>query len=200
MPAEAIIKKILDDAKKEAVTIEKEYQEELKKMEAEQKLEIEKITADINKEGKIQGEEKVRRLLSNAEIGARKSLLELKQELIDDVFQSAYDHVRNMEDKTYRQFMHDLIIKVAETGDEEIVVGKKDVNLLNHSFVEQVNADLKKARKKGALHLGKPSSEIDGGVLLRHGRKEVSATLSALFHEARHELESEVAKMLLKEA
>ncbi len=199
MPAEAIIKKILDDAKKEAVTIEKEYQEELKKVEAEQKLEIEKITADVKKEGKEQGEEKVRKLLSNAEIGARKSLLELKQELIDDVFQAAYNHVRKMEDKVYRQFVHDLIIKIAETGDEEVVVSEKDVKLLKSSFVEQINTDLKKSGKKGKLHLGKPSSEMDGGVLLRYGRKEISATLSSLFNEARHELESEVAKMLLKE-
>ncbi|MBN2030127.1 V-type ATP synthase subunit E [bacterium] len=199
MPAEAIIKKILDDAKKEAVTVEKEYREELKKIEAEQKLEIEKITADVKKEGKTQGDEKARRLLSNAEIGARKSLLELKQELIDDVFQSAYDHVRKMEDKVYRQFIHDLIIKIAEIGDEEVIVGEKDVKLLNSSFIEQINADLKKAGKKGKLHLGKPSPEIDGGVLLRRGRKEISATLSAIFNEARHELESEVAKILLKE-
>lgn len=199
MPAEGIIQKILSDAKTEAHTIETEFQKEVEKIKAEQDREIEKITASAKEEGKIEGEEKARRLLSNAEMSAKKSLLQLKQELIDEVFQSAYDRVRNMEPKAYQKFMHDLILKVVETGDEEIVVGNKDAKLIDRSFIEQINHELKKEGKKGELQCGKPYSDIDGGVVLRHGRKEINATLLALFHEARQELESEVAGILLQE-
>ena len=196
---EAIIKKILDDTQEEARTIQTEFQKELQKIEASQNQEIERITTGVMREGEMQGEEKVLKLLSHAERDTKKSLLLLKQELIDEVFQSAYDHVRQMDSKAYRKFVHDLIIKIVETGDEEVIVGEKDAKLLDHSFIEQINTELKKAGKKGELRLGKPSLDINGGVILRHGRKEMDATLSALFHEARHELESETANMLLKE-
>ncbi|MCJ7813466.1 V-type ATP synthase subunit E [bacterium] len=199
MPLKAIIKKILDDAQEEAETVQTEFQKELEEIVANQNQEIERITAGVMREGEMQGEEKVLKLLSHAERDTKKSLLLLKQELIDEVFQSAYDHVRQMDSKAYRKFVHDLIIKIVETGDEEVIVGEKDAKLQDHSFIEQINIELKKVGKKGELQLGKPSLDIDGGVILRRGRKEMDATLSALFHEARYELESEAANMLLKE-
>ena len=104
-----------------------------------------------------------------------------------------------MEQKAYKQFIHDLILKVVETGDEEIIVGDKDAKLLDPSFIEEINLELEKGGKKGKLQRGKPSSDVNGGVILRRGRKEVNAALSALFHEARQELESEVAGILLQE-
>ena len=197
MPVEAIVEKILSDAKTEAEEILRSYRQKVEALEKERDGEVGRLRTEADEEGKLRGEEAVRRLLSSTQMEARKSILRLKQDLIDQVFEVAHDKVRRLKDVEYREFIKALILKVAETGDEEIVVGKRDTKRITPAFVTSVNKALKKAGKEGKLHLGTPSSEITGGVILRRGRKEVNATLSALFAAARRELESEVAEVLL---
>ena len=199
MPASAIIEKILSDAKKEADSISASFKKEIEALEKEKNQEIEKIRLEAEEEAKLRAEEAVKRELSSKQMEARKSLLEFKQELIDQIFDLAYKQVIGLKDKEYKDFLKGLFHKTVETGDEEVIIGKKDVKQITPSFIQSVNQELKKAGKEGKLRLGQPSPEIDGGFILRRGRKETNVTLSALFASAREELEVEVAEILFGE-
>jgi len=199
MPASAIIEKILSDARKEADTILTSFRKEVEALEKERDQEIEKIKTEAAKEAELRAEEVVKRELSSKQMEARKSLLEFKQELIDRIFDLAYEQVTKLKSEEYRDFLKTLFLKTVETGEEEVIIGKKDVKQITPSFLQTVNRELKKTGREGKLHLGKPSSEIDGGFVLRKGRKETDVTLSALFASARDELETEVAEILFGE-
>ncbi len=199
MPASAIIEKILSDARKEADTILTSFRKEVEALEKERDQEIEKIKTEAAKEAELRAEEVVKRELSSKQMEARKSLLEFKQELIDRIFDLAYEQVTKLKSEEYKDFLKTLFLKTVETGEEEVIIGKKDVRQITPSFLQTVNRELKKTGKEGKLRLGEPSSEIDGGFILRKGRKETDVTLSALFASARDELETEVAEILFGE-
>jgi len=199
MPASAIIEKILSDAKKEADDIRASFHKEVEALEKKKDQEIEKIKTEAAKEAKLRAEEVVKRQLSSRQMEVRKSLLEFKQGLIDQIFDLAYKRVDSLKNEEYRDFIKTLFFKAVEKGDEEVIIGKKDVKQITPSFIQAINREMKKTGKKGKLHLGSPSPNIDRGFILRRGRKEVNVTLSALFTSAREELESEAADILFGE-
>jgi V/A-type H+-transporting ATPase subunit E len=199
MPVKAIIDKILSDAEKEAEEILESYRQKASEIEAQKAQEIKKIWSDAEEKGKQQGQEAVRRLLSSTEMESRQSLLDLKQKVIDEVFHEARIRMRKFKDKDYTAFLNAVIQKVVTTGEENIIPAKSDAKIINDAFVKSVNNKLKKAGKKGKLHLIKETIDADGGFVLRQDRKEINATIPVLFKTAREELESEVASILFGE-
>jgi V/A-type H+-transporting ATPase subunit E len=199
MPVKAIIEKIRADAEKEAEEILESYRKKVADIEVRKSREIDIIRSDAEKKGKNQAEESVRRMLSSTQMESRQSLLELKQKLIDEAFREAYDQVKNLKPQEYVRFLGSLLEQVAVTGDEEVVVAKSDAKRLSASLIESVNRNLKKSGKQGKISLAREAIDSDGGFVLRRGRKEINATLSVLFGNAREELESEVAGILFGE-
>lgn len=196
MPVKAIIDKILSDAKKEVEEIIESYRQKASEIETRKIQEIEKIKSEAEEKGKQQGREAVRRLLSSTEMESRQSLLDLKQKVIDEVFHEARIRIRKLKDRDYIAFLNSVLVKVVETGEEEVIPAKSDAEKVNDAFIKSINSKLKKAGKKGKLHLSKGTIEEDGGFVLRQGRKEINATIPVLFKAAREELESEVASIL----
>jgi V/A-type H+-transporting ATPase subunit E len=199
MPVKAIIEKIRADAEKEAEEILESYRKKVADIEVRKSREIDIIRSDAEKKGKNQAEESVRRMFSSTQMESRQSLLELKQKLIDEAFREAYDQVKNLKPQEYVRFLGSLLEQVAVTGDEEVVVAKSDAKKLSALLIESVNRNLKISGKQGKISLARETIDSDGGFVLRRGRKEINATLSVLFGNAREELESEVAGILFGE-
>jgi V/A-type H+-transporting ATPase subunit E len=196
MPVKAIIEKIRSDAEKEAEEILESYRKKVTDIEVQKSREIEKIRSDAEEKGKHQAEESVRRMLSSSQMGSRQNLLDLKQKLIDEAFREAYDRIKQLKVQEYVQFLSTLLEQVAVTGDEEVVAAKSDAKKISSSLIGSVNRRLKKSGKLGKITLSKEIIDSDGGFILRRERKEINATLSVLFGNAREELESEVASIL----
>jgi V/A-type H+-transporting ATPase subunit E len=196
MPVKAIIEKISSDAEKEAEEIIESYRKKVTDIEVQKSREIEKIRSDAEEKGKHQAEESVRRMLSSTQMESRQNLLDLKQKLIDEVFQEAHDRIKQFKDQEYVRFLGTLLEQVAVTGDEEVVAAKPDAKNISSSLIGEVNRRLKKSGKLGKITLSKETIDNDGGFILRQGRKEINATLPVLFGSAREELESEVAVIL----
>ncbi len=196
MPVKAIIEKIRSDAEKEAEEILESYRKKVTDIEVQKSREIEKIRSDAEEKGKHQAEESVRRMLSSSQMESRQNLLDLKQKLIDEAFREAYDRIKQLKVQEYVQFLSTLLEQVAVTGDEEVVAAKSDAKKISSSLIGSVNRRLKKSGKLGKITLSKEIIDSDGGFILRRERKEINATLSVLFGNAREELESEVASIL----
>jgi V/A-type H+-transporting ATPase subunit E len=196
MPVEAIIEKIISDGMKEIEAIHAAAEQEAGKLRLEGQQAIRAIVNEAEQEAERLGQAAVRKNLSKRQMDIQKDLLNVKQQAIDSVFDQARKRVADLGDHEYRKVMLDLVLAFSETGEEELIIGTRDVKRLTPVFIKAVNAVLKKKKRAGKIRLGRPSADVDGGFILRQGRKEIDATLAGLFRSARHDLESETADIL----
>ncbi|HID95991.1 MAG TPA: hypothetical protein EYP53_08055 [Candidatus Latescibacteria bacterium] len=199
MAVEAIIDKIMADAKAEAEEIKQKAEKEIEKIKEEQRANIERIRVSAEEEGKIQAEEEKRRLISAAELDQRQRLLREKQDLIEETFKRAMKRVIEMGRDDYCRLIEALLIKAVDDGDEEVIISPKDEDRITQELLERVNLKLSEDGRKGQLKLSDKTREMAGGFVLTKGRKEVNCSLESIFSLAREELEGEVAGILFED-
>ncbi|GAA0179191.1 V-type ATP synthase subunit E family protein [Clostridium sediminicola] len=187
--------KIIDDANKKAEEI-------LKEAKAAENEIINKNVSDAEKKGdlliekaKIESKTRSERVISNAELQVRNMKLGAKQEVLDRVFVEAIEKLSNISNEQYLKFIKDSILSLQIDGDEEIIVGMNN-NAVTPNFILELNTELKKAGKLGALKLGSERRDIKGGFILAKGGIEINSTFEALVMSYRDELEAEVASIL----
>jgi len=196
MSVDRITAKILSDAQAEARQIEDEIARKVEKIRAEEQQRVEAIRKEAEEEGRQRAEDRHRKDIATAELELRKALLAQKQDLIQKVFDKALKRLYDFKGEEYRRFIAELLLKVAEVGDEEVIFSSADEHKLGEKLLEEVNARLVKEGRKGALRLVKENRDLRGGFILRRGKMEVNCSLEALFNSVREELEPEVAEIL----
>ena len=194
MEAEQVVEKILSDARTEAEKITAEADEKF----ADKQKELAKKLDDYHKQTEhLAGEaaeEKRLRLLAGARLELRKQLLSTKMRLLDDVFKSAGQRMKELGDNEYRELMGKLMVEAVQSGDEEVVVGREE-NRIDAGLVKQVNSRLG-SDNKGKLKLSQEKGNFDAGFVLRRGKIKVNASLPVLLAQAREKLEIELANEL----
>ncbi|NIA17427.1 MAG: hypothetical protein GWO86_03665 [Planctomycetes bacterium] len=192
MSAEKVVEKILADAKTQAEKIKAEAEGKVKQAAektAAQLADFDKETAELEKKA---FEEAKSRVLATARMDIAKQSLRTRKGLIDEVFVRASDEIKNMNDADYVQLMKKLLLACVETGDEEIVTGKKETRL-GADFLSDVNSQL---GDKGNLTLARDKADIEAGFILSRGKVRMNVSLEVLLGQIREELETEIAKEL----
>jgi hypothetical protein len=87
-----------------------------------------------------------------------------------------------------------LMLDAVETGDEEVIVDKRD-NRINQDLIDQVNQQLS-SKGKGELKLSEQKQDIGAGFILKRGQIKTNVSLGVLLQQARKELEIDLAKEL----
>jgi V/A-type H+-transporting ATPase subunit E len=196
MSVDKIKEKILSDAREQAQKIEAQAAEKIRQIERERDERVKAIEKAAMEEGTRRAEDRNRKDIATAELELRKGILAEKQKLIQDVFDDAFDHQIKMKGEKYRDFLSDLLMKTVETGQEEVIFSKDDAHHIGQSFIDQVNQRLKKEGQKGELRLVEEERQMQGGFILRQGKREVNCSLAALFGNRREEWEPRVAEIL----
>ena len=196
MGAEQVVEKILTEARQGAEKINAEAKEKLAHQQEELGKKLEEYRDQTKRLAGQAAEEKRLRLLAAARLDLRKENLAAKRRLLDEVFTSAGRKLKEMGDDEYRELMSRLIIKAAQTGDEEIIVGRNE-SRINAELIEQINYKLG-SNNKGNLKLSKNKGSFDIGFVLRRGKIKVNVTLPVLLAQARDKLEIELAKELFQ--
>jgi V/A-type H+-transporting ATPase subunit E len=181
----------LSDAGAEAEKINAEAGEKLAGQQKELAKKLEDYHNQTNNLAKEAAEEKRLRLLAGARLELRKELLATKRRLLDDVFNSAGQRLKELGDDEYCGLMGKLMAKAVQTGDEEIVVGRNE-NRIDAGLVEQVNRQLGSINK-GNLKLSQEKGNFDFGFMLKRGKIKVNVSLPVLLAQAREKLEIELA-------
>ncbi len=204
MEAEQVIEKILSDAKTEAEKIQNQAQEKEAAEQAgydEQLGEYRKQTEILSQKA---AENKKLHLLAAARMQNARDLLAEKRKILDEVFTQARGQLQNLPDDQYRQLITNLMLKAAETGDEEVIIDKNEKRI-DLQLVNQVNEQLQsvsstslRAGGRGNLTLSDERKDLGGGFILKHGKIKNNASLEVLLAQARRELEIELAKELFK--
>ena len=136
------------------------------------------------------------KILTEANLEAKKTILLEKQKIMEDVFDKALESITKLNSKDYLSFIKKMILDNIESGDETIFTGSLDKDKISKDFIEEINKELKVKDKIGELRLSTSYLPIKGGVVIGSGKIRKNISLEFLLKKIREELEIQVSKDL----
>ena len=196
MSLEAIVAKILKDAREKASHIEREKNAQIQSIQSECEETVRALQEASSKRAERLAEDQRKRLLSMAELEIRKDVLAVKQEMIETAFERAISELLEGDEERYSALLKKLILDADLEGDEELILNQKDRETVGVFLIRELNEAFLKAGKKGNLRLSREIRPIRGGVILRRGRKDVNCSVESIIYSKRDSLEATVARIL----
>ncbi|HZJ83268.1 MAG TPA: V-type ATP synthase subunit E family protein [Clostridia bacterium] len=193
-----ISKRILDDARAEAVRIIEEAVDRARSLKEKEIKESQKANKRLQEEYVERAKERKRRMLAVAELEMRKELLSVKQDMINKAMEAVQQAILDMPKAEYRQIIVDMMIGSAQ-GDEEVFFSKADDDRLDEGVLDEVNKTLKEQGKKGNLKLSPEKETFQGGFILKSGGVEINNSFESIIRMGRDDVESQLAGILFQE-
>ena len=136
------------------------------------------------------------KILTEANLDVKKTILLEKQRIMEDVFGNALENILKLGNKDYQNFIKKLILDNIEKGDETIFIGNSDKNRISKDFIEDINKELKAKGKNGELKLSDSYLPIKGGIIIGSGAIRKNVSLELLLKNVREESEMQISKIL----
>ncbi len=184
---DAAAKRIIDEAAAEA---EKIRAESFKTALSEHERLIQQGNAEC--EDVLSGSRRI------AEMEAKKSVLALKQEMVEAAFEAAKTYIADMPRGAYSDFLARMAAEASASGMEELVFNSRDRAELGKAVCRKANELLSAEGKLGKLTVSEDTADISGGVIVRFGGIETNCSIDALVRQQRSALATEVAQVLFE--
>ena len=197
MGLEHILQKIGEEAGRELTEINSRIEEKVSAIVADGEKKIDELRESLLRKAKETLEERRRSELAKARWDFRMKLLEEKQSFLEETFHTAFEHIRNLDDRDYKELVKKLVVEIAEPGEGTIVVARKDRKRIDTSLANDINKALHGMGKPAKYKVSVEDIDIDGGFILKVGAVEIDCSFSSFFKQKREELESEVSAILL---
>ena len=194
---EKITEKILGDAQAEAAAILADAKKEADGIVASYQAEADEQKQKLAEAAQVQAAEQERRIISSAELDARKAILARKQALIAQAFDATKKKITTMDEPSYIDFLCTLAAQSVLDGKEEVVLSAEDSQKFGQKVVDGANKILQEAGKVGELTLSSENRPIVGGLVLKGRDLEVNCALDTVISLLKDDLSAEVAKALL---
>lgn len=195
---EKIIEKIIYDANRDAKATHEQTQVQINAIQKKHENETKKQINIINKEAEQKAEQHKQRSKTMADLEIRRNNLAIKRELVEMSFEKAINNIKNIDEKTYKEFIIKILVKIAET-DGEVIIGKND-NYISQSVIDNAISNLAEQGIESKIKLSKQKGNFEGGFILKNGKIETNCTIDMLVRTAKRELEQEVANVLFAES
>ena len=196
MTIKDINEKIISDAQIQADKIITQAEDKTKEIIKKGKEEADNIKNIILGKNNQEASLKKNKILTEANLEARKTILLEKQKIMEDAFNKALESILKLDDKDYHNFIKKLILDNIEKGDETIFIASSDKNKISKDFIEDINKTLEVKDKKGELKLSTSYLPIQGGVIIGSGKVRKNISLELLLKKVREESEIEIGKYL----
>ena len=123
---------------------------------------------------------------------ARKSVLAVKQEMVEKSFDLALDKIVALPENRYVAFLAGLAKNAAGTGEEEVILNARDRAAIGEKLIQAINL--------GGAHmkLSDETRDIAGGLILRRGSIEANCSAELLVELCKGEMASKLADILFK--
>ena len=177
--AQAEIDALMEQARSEAAGVEENFRREAQ-------AEAEALAAKAQKAAA----EREERMVSSAQMEKRKRLLAARQEMVDQVYETALEELCALPHKTYVETLTALLLRASTNGKEEVVFSKADRERVGEEAVAAANARGKQ------LTLSEETRPIRGGFILKNGRVEINCSFETLMHLQKSQSAAEVAAIL----
>ena len=178
--AQAEVDRILGDARDEAGRIAANYRAQADAEAAELAAKNEKAAA-----------EREERLVSAAQMEARKVQLAAKQEMVEKAYIQALDKLCAMPQEQYVAVLANLLVEASSNGREEAVFSPEDRERVGEAAVAKANELSGKQ-----LRLSEETQPIRGGFILKDKNVEVNCTFETLVRLQKAETAGAVAQKL----
>lgn len=189
-----ITKEILQDARAKADGILSEAREKADQIRSASEEETAAILKQAEENAAKEREKTRSRTASAAQMRARERKLAVRQEIIDEVLQKAYDRLDGQSTEAYFAMIEKLLEANVTPGRGVILFGARDLARLPADFEERAAAI---GKEHGAELSVSPTAEnISNGFILKYGGIEENCTLAALFAEKRDALRDQVNGIL----
>lgn len=193
---EKITQRIAAEAEAECGRITAEAEQRCAAIRAEYDAKAAQVYESAMARGKQEIEQRSIREEGTLRMDAKKDMLLLKQELVQEAFSRAREKLLALPREEYVDFAAKLAAAAASAGTEEIILSEKDAGELGAEITAKANDLLHSMGKAGELRLSAETRELGRGLILRDGSVETNCTVDTLLEQVRSTSESEVTKIL----
>ena len=187
---EKIIAHIEADAQTQADAVLAEARQRCEAIKARFDEKAARLYSDRIREGVKACQDQEDSALRISRMEARKSVLSVKQEMVEKSFDLAVQQIVALPDEKYTAFLANLVKKAGPAGDEEIILNAADRARVGEALLKAVNADGAK------MKLSDETRDIKGGLILRRGSIETNCSVELLVELCRGELSAKLADVL----
>src|SRR3990172_6008891 len=182
---------IIKNAQKEAEQIINTAKEQFHKKVNEAKLSIEKEYEKmlLNEEKRLK--EDMQNALITLGSNYKMSLLEIKNNIIDNVMQDAINHIQSLSDNEYLVLIRSWIGNIADGTGGELLVNARDLKRMTGAFIDDINKE-----RKEKIVLGVRLLDIKSDFILKTQYYEIDYTLDSIMKNLRTALTPELNKIL----
>jgi V/A-type H+-transporting ATPase subunit E len=184
MSVEAIVKRIIEEAEKEASKIRIEAEEKAKVLLEESEDKARTLKKEIIEKGKEEGEAERRRKIIEANMEGKKEILFEKRAILKELFTQSLAQLKKMDEREYLGLIKSLLANAPQEG--EIIISTQDKSLTKKFW-----QDLNRENLKISF-----SEEVQGGFILKGSEVIVDCSFETLLKVLEEDLEPKVAKIL----
>lgn len=141
-------------------------------------------------------ESRVDRMGRLAQMESKKSVLGLKQSMVDEAFSRAVEQICRMPQEEYVSAMASLAARSAVSGREQLVLNARDHDRCGAQIVDAANAALAAEGKNAQLTLSAETGDMKAGFLLHEGDVSVNCDVEVLAELCRSDMAAKVASAL----
>ena len=187
---EKIIAHIEADAKTQADAILAEAEAKCADIRARYEEEASRLYGDRIRDGVRACQDQEDGALRISRMEARKSVLAVKQEMVEKSFDLALEKIVALPEDRYVAFLAGLAKNAAGTGEEEVILNARDRAAIGAKLLQTINAN-------GAhMKLSDETRDIAGGLILRRGSIEANCSAELLVELCKGEMASKLADIL----
>ena len=188
---EKITQRITADAQAEIDRVLGAAREEAARITARMTAEADAVAAELAAKNEKSAAEHEERLVSAAQMEARKVQLAAKQEMLEKAYELALEKLCAMPAEQYTAVLAELMVKASSTGTESVIFSAEDREKVGKAAVEKANAVSGKQ-----MVLADETLPIKGGFILKDQNVEVNCTFETLVRLQKAETAGAVAKKL----
>ena len=188
---EKITQRIAAQAQAEIDGVLAQAHDEAARITASYRAQAEAEARELNAKNEKAAAEREERLVSAAQMEARKRQLAAKQEMLEKAYILALDKLCAMPEEQYTAVLAELLVRASSSGKEEAVFSQADRQRVGKAAVEEAN------RRSGKqLRLSEETQPIRGGFILKDRNVEVNCTFETLVRLQKTETAGAVVKKL----
>ena len=188
---ETIIQRLNTDAKAETDALLDKARQDAAAITARCQAQADKETADLAARNQRAAAEREERLVSAAQMEARKTILAAKQAVMEEVYDKALEKLRSLPQDRAVEVLASLLNEAAPQGKGEVLFSAQDRETAGRAAVDAANA-----QNGGRLTLSNETANIPGGFILRNGSIEVNCAYDTLIRLQKTETAGQVARQL----
>ena len=188
---DTIIQRLNTDAKAETDALLEKARQEAAAVAARYQAQADKEAADLAARNERLAAEREERLISAAQMEARKTVLAAKQAVMEETYAKALEKLRSLPQDRAVEVLASLLNEAAPQGKGEVLFSAQDRETVGRAAVDAANA-----QNGGKLTLSGETANIPGGFILRNGSIEVNCAYDTLIRLQKTETAGQVARQL----